>query len=160
MDDPKTDGQAAPPIHLNPAAGQFLKSLVTAWTAFLLDWLVLELLIAVSGISASMLKPASYIAALVFTYIVSRYWIFKTRRRHSTAPESVLYVLGAVVSLGIAAMSIHILSERYSLLDYRISNALGMALVFVWNFLYRRYVVFPVPPPAGGPGSTGDMETS
>ncbi|AHC14365.1 GtrA family protein [Salinispira pacifica] len=156
MDKPRYPDEPQQPVSRATVPVQFIKSLFTAWAAFFLDWLVLEILIDLTGLVPSILKPASYITALIFTFLLSKYWIFKPRGRHATATESLLYVLGAVVSLGIAAMSIHTLSERYAVLDYRLANALGMALVFVWNFFYRRVVVFPAssaPSSAGAPAA-------
>ncbi len=98
---------------------------------------------AASGGQASLLKVFSYPAALATTYVLSRFWVFGNPKRHRAGGELLLYLAGAVVALGISSSTIWILSDSLALLHFRFSNALGMALVFLWNFVYRKHIVFP-----------------
>lgn len=121
---------------------QFFRSMVTAWAAFFVDWGALEILVLASGGDPALLKFLSYPLALITTYLLSRYWVFGNPRHHRTFREAFLYLAGAGISLGISASSIWILSDVLMLLHFRISNAIGMVLVFLWNFVYRKFVVF------------------
>jgi putative flippase GtrA len=125
-----------------PTIVQFFRSLVAAWAAFFVDWGVLEILVLFSHGDPALLKLFSYPFAVLTTYLLSRYWVFSNPRYYRTAGELVLYLAGTAVSLGISAGSIWLLTDALFMMNFRFSNAIGMALVFLWNFVYRKFVVF------------------
>lgn len=70
-------------------------------------------------------------------FILNRYWTFKSNK--SFYREYLLFISAAVVGLGLNNLIILLLDDH---LNFYISKAIAVVLVFAWNFLINSKVTF------------------
>ena len=121
---------------------QFFRSLLAGWLAFGIDWLVLSLLVHFLPFAPSLMKLFAYPVGVFVAFFVNRHWVFPKGRMFHQKTQVVLYFLGALVGLGISAGAIQLLGTWLPELDLGWINAIAMAFTWVWNFIFRKFVVF------------------
>jgi putative flippase GtrA len=129
---------------------QFFRSLIAGWLAFGIDWLALSLLVYFLPFAPSLMKLLSYPLGVFVAFFVNRHWVFPEGRMFHQKTQVTLYFIGALVGLGISSTALQYFSALWPDFNLGWTNALAMAITWVWNFSFRKFVVFLLP--QGGKG--------
>lgn len=116
---------------------QLLKFGVVGAIAFVIDFGVLVFLTEVFGLNPVISATISFIASVVFNYIVSMRYVFARREDMSRTREFIIFVVLSVIGLGINDLLMW-LGTEFSSIDYRIVKVAATAVVMVWNFVTRK----------------------
>jgi len=135
-----------------PVAFQFAKfGAIGAFNTFL-DWGILNILIAITGIATglgfSSFKGISFIIATISSYFWNKYWTFKSKKS-STGDEvkkflSVSFV-GLLINIGMASLIVFSFHSSDITSPERIANigaAVATIVSLIWNFVGYKLWVF------------------
>ena len=130
---------------------QIAKFIVVGGLNSFLDFAVLNLLIAVTGIATgvgfSAFKAFSFSTAVVNSYFWNKHWTFETKSGNKA--EFVEFLAVSVVGLGInvgsASLMVNYIQPLFGLNPVTWANLSALAATFLamaWNFLGYKLVVF------------------
>jgi putative flippase GtrA len=128
---------------------QLVRSILSSNIAFLLDFSLFALAVTVFRIPYMAAAPAAYIAGTSVAYYLNASWVFKERR---FADKKVEYSLFLALGLGGLLLNSGIVWFCVEALSADPLRAKGIAgiLVFAYNFVTRKLVVFTKTPEDGG----------
>ena len=112
--------------------------------AFAGDFTTLVLLTELAGVHYLVSAAAGFGVGILITYFVSVRWVFSNRRLASAAAERTIFVLIGVGGLVINHFVMFGLTE-FALLPYAISKIGSVGLVFWFNFILRKLLLFTAP---------------
>ena len=100
-----------------------------------------------STLSYVLFKSISFLAAVINSYYINRYWVF---REYISAKSKfghffVVSVIGFFLNVVTASLIFHILAGTYSNHTQLIANVgaiMGTCVVLFWNFLGYKFFVF------------------
>ncbi len=131
---------------------QFFRYIFVGGFAFVVDYGVLALLVEVFSFNAKLAAIISFILGLAVNYILSTLWIFKNSKIENRLAEFAAFALIGVIGLGINELIIwvfdDIIAPRKPLSFipedkyYLIGKLVSTAIVFVWNFAARKFIIF------------------
>lgn len=120
---------------------QLFRYLLVGGTAFAVDFGLLWGLTEWCGVHYLFAAALSFIAGLTVNYLLSIRWVFSEHALHSCATEFSLFALIGVAGLGLNEAIIWIAAECLRC-HYMASKIIAAAVVFFWNFLARKYLLF------------------
>ena len=121
--------------------------------AFVIDWGILNLIgRAYSTCTTCWLPPSLFIISLIFNYLASMKFVFKHRDDMARWMEMLIFVAGAVVGLFMNDAIIWICASGMNhdayvsqhaeyLLRTNIGKLVATAVVMIWNFLIRKWLL-------------------
>jgi len=120
---------------------------------FAVDFGVLNLLIAVSGIAAgwhfTLFKACSFIVAVTNSFFWNKFWTFKKKGGEKTGKDFVQFisvsVVGLLLNAGTASFIVNIIGPMGGVGDKtwaNIATAVASVVVLTWNFLGYKFIVF------------------
>ena len=131
---------------------QFFRYLFVGGFAFVVDYGTLMLLVEVFGFNAKLAAVIAFILGLAVNYILSTLWIFKSSKIGNRLAEFAAFALIGVIGLGINELIIwlfdDVIAPRKPLSFipedkyYLIGKLVSTAVVFVWNFAARKFIIF------------------
>lgn len=83
-----------------------------------------------------------FVAGIIITYLLSIFWVFDERRMKNTFIEVFIFVVIGVVGLALMNFFMWIFAEQMTIPDDFVCNLLSTALVTLWNFLAKKYILF------------------
>ena len=129
-------GQLTGRVHL-----ELLRYFLASAGALTVDAGSLYLLTEYLGIHYLVSAAIGFLLGMAAIYLLSIGWVFSTRRVRKTHHEMVIFALIGVVGLAINEAGLYLLTE-YASLHYMISKFLVSFLVFSWNFVARKLILF------------------
>ena len=129
-----------------PAASpveEFLRYGAASAIALFVDFTTLVLLTEVGGLHYLASAAVGFCFGIVAAYLLSIHWVFAARRLASVPVESALFLLIGVAGLGINHVAMLGLTEAAHL-PYALSKIGSAGLVFTFNFIARKTVLFRV----------------
>ncbi len=120
---------------------QLFRYFFVGGVAFAVDFGLLWLLTEWCGLHYMLSATLSFIAGLAVNYTISVLWIFGKHTLRNRIAEFIIYGIIGVVGLGLNAAIIWLLTESLNV-HYLFSKIFSAAIVFVWNFTARRYLLF------------------
>ena len=121
---------------------QIFRYLVSGGTAFLVDSGLLTLLTETLGSGHLLLWTAiAFSAGLVVTYLFSIFWVFDNRSMKSRTAEVLIFVLIGVSGLALTELFMWLFARKAGL-HYLIAKIITTVLVFVWNFIAKKTILF------------------
>lgn len=119
----------------------------------LIDLGVLNLLIFTSGISSgfgySAFKGISFIAAVINSYFLNKFWTFKAlkteRAKEEFAQFFIVSMIGFGINVGVASLVVNMIGAQFGITPKIWANigAITATLVgMTWNFLGYKFIVF------------------
>lgn len=109
--------------------------------AFLADFGLLAAFTELAGLNYLVSAALSFIVGLTVNYLLSVRWVFASRTMSNRRAEFTLFALIGVVGLGLNELFMWILTDGLGR-HYLVSKIVTTAIVFLWNFLARRFALF------------------
>lgn len=111
--------------------------------AFVVDFGLMVALTELCGLYYLASASLSFIAGLLVNYFISKVWVFRTSRVKQKGLEFLAFALIGVVGLGLNALLLKLITEGIGL-HYTLSKIITAVLVYLYNFLARKYLLFHV----------------
>jgi len=109
--------------------------------AFLADFGLLAGLTELAGMNYLISAAIAFIVGLTVNYLLSVRWVFASRTLESRTAEFTVFALIGIVGLGLNELFLWLLTDFVGW-HYLVSKLVTTAIVFFWNFLARRLVLF------------------
>lgn len=120
---------------------QFIRYTLVGGVAFVVDFGLLFALTECMHLHYLLSATLSFIMGLFVNYLISTYWVFKNSKVKNRKVEFILFGLIGVVGLGLNNILMYLFTDLVGLF-YMYSKLLAAILVYMWNFLGRRYFLF------------------
>lgn len=132
---------------------QFFRYCFVGGIAFLADYGIMTLLAELCGFNPVVAATISFIVGLAINYCLSTLWIFRNSKIKNRFTEFAAFAVIGVIGLLMNALIIwffqHTLADLSifgSLLPadkyYLIGKLVSTVIVFMWNFLARKFIIF------------------
>lgn len=128
-------------MRVNELLGQLLRYGVVGGIAFVVDYGSLWLLTELAGFPYLLSAAVAFLLGLTVNYILSTRWVFGESRLGNRWAEFAAFALIGVVGLGLNELIMWAGTDGLHL-HYMLSKVASTAIVFFWNFLARRFLVF------------------
>ncbi len=120
---------------------QFIRSLFVSVASLAIDFSFLIFLKQVVGLNYLLAATLSFCLGVIMNYILSVTWVFADRKIQNRAHEFLIFFLitglGLLFNLLIIAGMVELLK-----IDYRVGKAVSTVVVFFWNFLARKKILY------------------
>lgn len=121
---------------------QAFRYLISGGTAFLVDAGLLALLTELFGREHLLLWTAiAFAVGLLITYLFSILWVFDNRSMKNRTAEVTVFVLIGVIGLGLTELLMWLIAGKAGL-HYLLSKIITTVIVFVWNFVAKKLLLF------------------
>lgn len=120
---------------------QLIRYFVSGGVAFVVDASLLYILTEWLGFHYLLSTVLSYSVGLVITYLFSILWVFDSRSVDNRVLEFSVFVSIGVMGLGLTSLLMWLFTSRCGL-HYIISKAITTVIVFVWNFVAKKLLLF------------------
>lgn len=109
--------------------------------AFVVDYSAMVLFTEVFGLNYLLSAALSFTLGLISNYLLSVSWVFSTQRKAKRGMEFLVFALIGVVGLGLNELIMYVATDCLSI-HYMLSKLISTAIVFFWNFLARKFLLF------------------
>jgi putative flippase GtrA len=120
---------------------QFLRYAFVGTVAFAVDFLALWALTDFLNVYYLVSAAVSFAAGLATNYLLSVRWVFRNRVLGSKGLEFTAFAVIGIVGLALNELIIWGLTEHL-FFHYLISKIVSTAVVFLFNFFLRKYLLF------------------
>ena len=132
---------------------QFVRYFFVGGFAFIIDFGLLYILTEYAGLHYLLSATLSFIAGLVVrfgmvsrlglnvNYIISCIWVFNNSKFRNRIVEFLFFAAIGVVGLGFNDLLIWLFTDCIGT-HYMFSKIVAAAMVYLWNFFARKYLVF------------------
>ncbi|MEE1295517.1 MAG: GtrA family protein [Bifidobacterium sp.] len=131
---------------------QIAKFGVVGVIAFIIDWGILNILVGFFHMHNVLASTISFLVSLVFNYFASMKYVFKHRPDMARWMEGVIFLVSAVIGLGINVVIIWLSTYGMNkdaywtqhaeyLLRTNIGKLVSTVIVAVWNFIIRKWLL-------------------
>lgn len=121
--------------------GQFARYTVAGGIAFIADFSTLIFLTEQLGIDYLLSSVCGFSLGVLINYQISIHWVFEQRSCDSRLLEFIIFTIIGITGLGLHTFSMWLLTEAVGLF-YVASKLISTALIFLYNFSARRYLLF------------------
>lgn len=109
--------------------------------AFVADWLTV-IVFAEMGIHYLIASVFGFVVGLIANFALTKLLIFKKdNQKIGKAGEFIAYALIGIVGLGLTEIIMYILTDIV-LIHYAVSKMIAAAIMLVWNFLARKFILY------------------
>ena len=119
---------------------QFFRYFIVGGTAAVFDTGTLYLLTEYFEIYYLISAVIGFVLGLIINYVLCKLWIFN-KTKYSRKKEFAYFVLIGIIGLGLNVFIIWFCSSVL-LIWYMYSKIIAIILVFFWNFIARKYLLF------------------
>jgi len=120
---------------------QLFKYAYAGGFSFLIDFGTLIMLTEYFHIHYLASASTAYIFGLMINYFLSVYWVFDNRSFNNRMLELLVFTIIGLIGLLLNQFFLWILTDIL-LIYYAISKIITSSIVFFWNFLARKFVLF------------------
>ena len=121
--------------------GQLLRYAVVGGISFVVDYGSLWLLTEKAGVPYLWSAAIAFVLGLICNYLLSTAWVFGESRIKNAWGEFLAFAVIGVVGLGLNELIMYGCTDGLGF-HYMLSKIVSTAIVFFWNFLARRFLVF------------------
>ena len=123
---------------------ELFRYLLIGGSAFVIDISFLYLLTDNIGIHYLVSTAIAFFLASCFHYLLSVSWVFRTRSVSKKSIEFTVFFGIGVVGLGLTEILMYVFTDLVGFY-YLFSKFPATALVFFWNYLARKFLLFRHP---------------
>ena len=109
--------------------------------AFLFDFSTLYLLTEFFQVYYLLSAAIAFLLGLTINYILSIFWVFKTRVIKSKWLEFGIFALIGIIGLGLNELIIWTFTEHVEF-HYMASKIVSTVIIYLWNFFTRKYILY------------------
>ena len=120
---------------------QFVRYFFVGGFAFVVDFGLLYILTEYAGLHYLLSATLSFIAGLLVNYIISCLWVFNGSKFKNRLVEFLFFAAIGVVGLALNDTLIWLFTDCIGT-HYLFSKIVAAAMVYLWNFFARKYLVF------------------
>lgn len=120
---------------------QFVRYFFVGGFAFVVDFGLLYILTEYAGLHYLLSATLSFIAGLLVNYIISCLWVFNGSKFKNRLVEFLFFAAIGVVGLALNNTLIWLFTDCIGT-HYMFSKIVAAAMVYLWNFFARKYLVF------------------
>lgn len=120
---------------------QLFRYVFVGGTAFVADFGSLYLLTEYAGLHYLVSATIAFVIGLAVNYLFSTLWVFQARKVRNPYMEFLFFALIGVVGLGLNTLIMYVFTDLLAVY-YLLSKIISTFLVFMWNFLARKYLLF------------------
>ena len=120
---------------------QFVRYFFVGGFAFVVDFGLLYILTEYAGLHYLLSATLSFIAGLLVNYIISCLWVFNGSKFKNRLVEFLFFATIGVVGLALNDTLIWLFTDCIGT-HYMFSKIVAAAMVYLWNFFARKYLVF------------------
>jgi putative flippase GtrA len=120
---------------------QLFRYLFVGGFSFIVDYGLLYFLTEYLHLYYLLSATISFIAGLITNYLISTSWIFTKSKLKNRTAEFAIYGIIGVVGLFFNNIILYFLTD-YIHIHYMISKLITTAIVLVWNFAARKYILY------------------
>lgn len=121
--------------------GQLLRYAVVGGISFVVDYGSLWLLTEKAGLPYLWSAAIAFILGLICNYLLSTAWVFGESRIKNAWGEFLAFAIIGLVGLGLNELIMYGCTDGLGF-HYMLSKIVSTGIVFFWNFLARRFLVF------------------
>lgn len=120
---------------------QLIRYFVSGGVAFVVDASLLYLLTEVVGLHYLLSTVISYSVGLVITYLFSILWVFDNRSVNNKLAEFAIFATIGVMGLGLTSFFMWLFTSCFGVF-YLLSKIITTIIVFIWNFVAKKLLLF------------------
>ena len=120
---------------------QLFRYLWVGGISFIIDYTSLFIFTEYLHINYLISAVIAFILGLTTNSQLSTIWVFNNSRLNNKLSEFTIFSIIGIIGLGLNEIIIYVCSEFLNLY-YMISKLISTAVVFFWNFLGRKYILF------------------
>ncbi len=120
---------------------QIFRYLFSGGVAFIVDFSLLYILTDVCGVYYLLSTIISFIIGLIITYLFSISWVFNQRKLNNRLFEILIFSIIGGIGLLLTTFFIWLFTDILHV-HYLISKIVTTIIVFVWNFIAKKYILF------------------
>ena len=120
---------------------QFERYFFVGGFAVVVDFGLLDILTEYAGLHYLLSATLSFIAGLLVNYIISCLWVFNGSKFKNRLVEFLFFAAIGVVGLALNDTLIWLFTDCIGT-HYMFSKIVAAAMVYLWNFFARKYLVF------------------
>ena len=109
--------------------------------AFIFDFSTLYLLTEFFQVYYLISAAIAFLLGLTINYVLSIFWVFKTRVIKSKWLEFGIFALIGIIGLGLNELIIWTFTE-YVGFHYMASKIVSTVIIYLWNFFTRKYILY------------------
>lgn len=120
---------------------QFVRSLVVSCVALVVDFATLLILKEIFDVHYLLAAAISFCLGVIVSYVLSTRWVFANRKLSNRKVEFIVFLVICGIGLG---LNLVIIASMVQLLgmDYRVAKAISTVVVFFWNFIARKKILY------------------
>ena len=122
---------------------QLFRYTLVGGAAFIVDFGLLFVLTEYMDCHYLLSATLSFLMGLLVNYLISIRWVFRESKISNRKLEFILFGLIGLIGLGLNNLFIYLLTDLMGVY-YMVSKLVTAVLVYLWNFLGRRYFLFYV----------------
>ncbi len=120
---------------------QIFRYLLSGLFAFLVDAFILFTLTEYFNFHYLLSTVLAYSIGIIVTYIINIVWVFDKRKQKRQSIELLIFILITLVGLLITYILMWYLTSKLEIF-YLISKVITTIVVFGWNFLMKKKILF------------------
>lgn len=113
--------------------------------AFAVDFCLLYVLTEYAHLHYLESATISFLVGLFVNYLVSKVWVFSESKFKKKGIEFLLFALVGLIGLGLNNLFLWLITTYLSMY-YMFSKLIASVIVYLWNFLARKYLIFSTKP--------------
>ena len=121
--------------------GQLFRYAVVGGISFVVDYGSLWLLTEKAGLPYLWSAAIAFILGLICNYLLSTAWVFGESKLKNAWAEFAAFAIIGVIGLGLNELIMFAFTDGLGF-HYMLSKIVSTGIVFFWNFLARRFLVF------------------
>ncbi len=120
---------------------QFIGYVFVGGVAFVIDFAALWFFTDMMGINYLYSAVIGFILGLLVNYFLSIYWVFGERKVKSARKEFIIFTVIGIIGLGVNELILWFFTDVRGVY-YLHSKIIATGIVFIWNFVARKVVLF------------------
>jgi len=120
---------------------QLIRYTFVGGLAFIIDFGTLFILTEYLNIHYLISAGIAFISGLIINYLISTKWVFSKRSYNNRNLEFLLFAFIGVAGLGLNELFMWIFTDLF-LIYYLFSKIITTVIVYFWNFLARKFLLF------------------